>query len=80
MGFPEILFNFFPGMGAYSFLMRKVGRQFQTNFLTIIRCTSTTNSMTSEIINVITPDGTGEAAVSGYVRKHSKAGNSQHAG
>lgn len=26
MGFPEILFNLFPGMGAYSFLLRKVGR------------------------------------------------------
>ena len=26
MGFPEILFNLFPGMGAYSFLTRKVGR------------------------------------------------------
>ena len=25
MGFPEILFNLFPGMGAYSFLTRKVG-------------------------------------------------------
>jgi DSF synthase len=27
MGFPEILFNLFPGMGAYSFLSRKVGRR-----------------------------------------------------
>ena len=27
MGFPEILFNLFPGMGAYSFLTRKVGRR-----------------------------------------------------
>ena len=27
MGFPEILFNLFPGMGAFSFLSRKVGRR-----------------------------------------------------
>ena len=27
MGFPEILFNLFPGMGAYSFLSRKIGRR-----------------------------------------------------
>ena len=26
-GFPEILFNLFPGMGAYSFLDRKVGQR-----------------------------------------------------
>ena len=26
-GFPEILFNLFPGMGAYSFLDRRVGRR-----------------------------------------------------
>ena len=25
-GFPEILFNLFPGMGAYSFLERKIGQ------------------------------------------------------
>ena len=24
MGFPEILFNLFPGMGAFSFLSRKI--------------------------------------------------------
>lgn len=24
LGFPEILFNLFPGMGAYTFLYRKV--------------------------------------------------------
>ena len=27
LGFPEVLFNLFPGMGAYSFLSRKVGRR-----------------------------------------------------
>ncbi len=27
LGFPEILFNLFPGMGAYSLLSRKVGRR-----------------------------------------------------
>ncbi|MGH8864197.1 MAG: crotonase/enoyl-CoA hydratase family protein, partial [Burkholderiales bacterium] len=33
-GFPEILFNLFPGMGAYSFLERKVGKRATENLIT----------------------------------------------
>ena len=31
------------------------------------------------VVDVVTPDGTGEAAVYGYVRKHFKAGNGRRA-
>ena len=34
MGFPEVLFNLFPGMGAYSFLQRKVGRRVTEELIT----------------------------------------------
>jgi DSF synthase len=34
MGFPEILFNLFPGMGAYSLLSRKVGRRMTEEMIT----------------------------------------------
>ena len=34
MGFPEVLFNLFPGMGAYSFLSRKVGRRTTDELIT----------------------------------------------
>jgi DSF synthase len=34
MGFPEVLFNLFPGMGAYSFLSRKVGRRTTEELIT----------------------------------------------
>ena len=30
MGLPEVLFNLFPGMGAYSFLSRRIGRAART--------------------------------------------------
>src|SRR6185436_16493350 len=33
-GFPEILFNLFPGMGAYSFLDRKIGQRAAEEVLT----------------------------------------------
>jgi DSF synthase len=32
-GLPEILFNLFPGMGAYSFLKRKIGAQMATRLI-----------------------------------------------
>ena len=33
-GFPEILFNLFPGMGAYSFLERRIGQKSAENLIT----------------------------------------------
>lgn len=79
MGFPEILFNLFPGMGAYSFLMRKVGRRISDELITSGSIYTARQLYDMGVVDVITPDGTGEAAVSGYVRKHSKSGNGRRA-
>ncbi len=79
MGFPEILFNLFPGMGAYSFLMRKVGRRITDELITSGNIYSARQLYDMGIVDVITPEGTGEAAVAGYVRKHAKSGNGRRA-
>jgi DSF synthase len=75
MGFPEILFNLFPGMGAYSFLARKIGRRSAERLITSGTIYSARDLYDLGVVDVITPDGTGEAAVYSYVRKHSKQGN-----
>jgi DSF synthase len=79
MGFPEILFNLFPGMGAYSFLLRKVGRRTADELITSGNIYTARQLYDMGIIDVITPDGTGEAAVAGYVRRHAKSGNGRRA-
>ena len=78
MGFPEILFNLFPGMGAYSFLWRKVGRKMADEMITSGTVYSARRLYDMGVVDVITPDGTGEQAVYSYIRSHSKNANGRN--
>ena len=73
MGFPEILFNLFPGMGAFSFLSRKIGRRAAEEMITSGTIYSARQLYDMGVIDVLTPDGTGEAAVHGFIRKRPSA-------
>jgi DSF synthase len=79
MGFPEILFNLFPGMGAFSFLSRKVGRRTAEELITSGAVYTARQLFDLGVVDVITAEGTGEAAVYSYVRKHAKSGNGRRA-
>jgi DSF synthase len=79
MGFPEILFNLFPGMGAYSYLSRKVGRRITEDLITSGAVYTARELYDLGVVDVITPDGTGEAAVYTYIRKHARFGNGRRA-
>lgn len=79
MGFPEVLFNLFPGMGAYSFLQRKVGRRITEELITSGSTYTARELFDMGVVDVITPDGTGEAAVYSYVRKHFRGGAGRRA-
>jgi DSF synthase len=79
LGFPEVLFNLFPGMGAYSFLQRKVGRRVTEELITSGNMYSARQLYDMGVIDIITPDGTGEAAVHSLIRKHARAGSGRRA-
>ena len=79
MGFPEVLFNLFPGMGAYSFLQRKVGRRTTEEIILSGNTYTARQLYDMGIVDVITADGTGEAAVANYVRKHGRGSNGRRA-
>ena len=79
MGFPEVLFNLFPGMGAYSFLQRKVGRRITEELILSGNTYTARQLYDMGVVDVITADGTGEAAVENYVRKHARGGNGRRA-
>jgi DSF synthase len=75
MGFPEILFNLFPGMGGYSFLLRRIGRRLTEDLITTGNIFSAKQLYDMGVVDVLAPEGAGEAAVYSYIRKHSKAAN-----
>lgn len=79
MGFPEILFNLFPGMGAYSFLVRKVGRRIADELITSGNVYSARHLFELGVVDVITADGTGVAATESFIKKHAKSANGRRA-
>jgi DSF synthase len=79
MGFPEILFNMFPGMGAFSFLSRKVGKRTAAELITSGAVYTARQLFDMGVVDVITAEGTGEAAVAAYVRKHARYANGRQA-
>lgn len=78
-GFPEILFNLFPGMGAFTLLRRRVGA-LQAERLILSGKTYTAAQLASMgIIDVVCAKGSGMAEISSYIRKHSKHQNGYRA-
>ena len=79
MGFPEILFNLFPGMGAYSFLARKVGRRITEELITSGNLYTARQLYDMGVVDVLAPDDAGEAAVYSYIKKHARSPNGRRA-
>lgn len=75
MGFPEILFNLFPGMGAYSLLTRRVNPSQAERLLHSGAQTSAAELHASGIVDELAPDGGGVAAVRQFIKRHSRARN-----
>ena len=74
-GFPEILFNLFPGMGAYSFLDRRVGRRVTEELLSTGRTYSADDMLTMGVIDRVAESGRGEAEVTALIRRQSRNRN-----
>jgi DSF synthase len=74
-GFPEILFNMFPGMGAYSFLDRKVGQKDAEALIASGKIYSAQEMHELGVVDAIAEDGQGEAAVAALIRKRSRSRN-----
>jgi len=75
LGLPEILFNLFPGMGAYSLLARRLGMAQAGRFLSEGRQYSAAELYEMGIVDVLAEDGQGVRAVNAYIRKHSRSRN-----
>ena len=75
IGFPEILFNLFPGMGAYSFLARKIGTVQAEKIILSGKLYSAEELHELGLVDVLAENGDGEHAVYDYVEKQARRSN-----
>jgi len=79
MGLPEILFNLFPGMGAYSLLSRKIGPAQAERMILSGRTYTAEELYDLGVVDVLADDGQGEMAVYDYIRRENKTRNGYRA-
>ncbi len=70
LGLPEIIFNLFPGMGAYSFLSRRVGRKMAESFILEGKIYTAEELHAMGIVDLLVEDGEGEAAIVDYCTRN----------
>jgi len=75
MGMPEILFNLFPGVGAYSFLSRKVGPNKAEEMIVSGRLYDAEEMHQLGVVDVLAAVGEGRQAVYDYIAREEKSSN-----
>ncbi|MEW6591345.1 MAG: crotonase/enoyl-CoA hydratase family protein [Pseudomonadota bacterium] len=75
LGFPEILFNLFPGMGALSLLGRRVGYQKAEQMILSGRLFLAEELHEMGVVDMLAEQGEGEMAVYEYIRREARARN-----
>ena len=79
LGLPEILFNMMPGMGAYSFLSRRMDRARAEAMILSGRIYTAEELHAMGVVDVLAEDGQGAQAVNDYVARHNRKFNAHHA-
>jgi DSF synthase len=72
MGLPEILFNLFPGMGAYSLLARKLDAARAERMILSGRIYGAQELYELGVVDVLAEDGDGEEAVRQYIARNAR--------
>lgn len=75
LGFPEILFNLFPGMGAYSLIARKVNPKFAEKMILSGKIYSAEELHEAGLIDILAEDGKGVEVVNEYIKKQERRSN-----
>jgi len=68
-GFPEVLFNLFPGMGAWDFTIRKAGFAVASEMILSGRLYSADELHYRRLVDIVVDDGQGETAIDNVVRE-----------
>jgi DSF synthase len=75
LGFPEILFNMFPGMGAYNLLARRIGAALAERIILSGKTYTADELFEMGVVDVVAEDGEGEQAVEKYLKSHNQSHN-----
>jgi DSF synthase len=67
-GFPEVLFNLFPGMGAWNFTIRKAGFAVANEMVLSGKLYTSDQLYRRGLVDLVVEDGEGEAAIEQVVR------------
>lgn len=78
-GFPEVLFNLFPGMGGFSFLARKVGVSQAEHLIAHGNQYSAAVMRDRGVVDALAVPGQGERAVDAFIRTHRARYNTRRA-
>ena len=78
-GLPEILFNLFPGMGAYSFLSRRLTPVAAERMILSGNIYTAADLHEMGLVDVLAEDGEGVAAVRRYIAETERRGNARKA-
>jgi DSF synthase len=79
LGFPEILFNLFPGMGAYSLLSRKLSGASAEKIILSGKVYTAEELYELGIVDILADDMHGDLAVYDYIKKENKSRNGYRA-
>ena len=79
MGMPEIMFNAFPGMGAYTFLSRRIGGALTERLIFSGRVYTADEMFEMGVVDKVVEDGRGEAAVRDYILAERQSHTVRHA-
>lgn len=75
MGFPEILFNLFPGMGAYNLLTRRIGSSLAERLILSGKTYIAEELYEMGIVDVLADAGDGVQATHRYLKRHNRSHN-----
>jgi DSF synthase len=75
MGLPEILFNLFPGMGAYSLLARRLGMKAAEDMILSGKLYKAAELHEMGIVDFLANDGDGERVAYEWIRKNHRRRN-----
>lgn len=78
-GLPEVLFNLIPGMGAYSFLIRRTPPHVAENIITTGQMMSSDEMLELKIVDRVVDPGEGEKAVVDFINRHQRRTNAHTA-
>lgn len=79
MGLPEVLFNLFPGMGAYPLLSRRIGVSAAEKMILSGKLYTAEEMFEMGVVDILAEKGEGELALHQYIKGASKSPNSYKA-